>query len=181
MNSEDDEEQRKRHPFDRFRKDEFDRVFREIERMLRNDINEISSEKLPPGKSFVRGFNVNIGPDGQPRIQEFGNFPKKISKGKTIISEEREPIVDIIENHANVAITVELPGIEKEDIDLDVVDQTLEIMVNHPNRKYHKIVELPCDVKPKTTTATYKNGVLDIEIEKKHKGSSKNGYKVNIK
>jgi HSP20 family protein len=184
MNSEDDENNRRRRENDSFdiygNKDEFNRIFDAMERMMQKAYRDMSSGEIKPGKSFVRGFNVHIGPDGKPRIQEFGNFSKKDSNGSKMLSKERKPLVDIIENHNKVAITAEVPGVEKEDINLEVKDQKLEIKVVHPNRKYHKIIDLPCDVKPKTTKATYKNGVLDIEIEKKQKGQNSDGYKVDI-
>lgn len=183
MNSDDEDRNRRNNdPFDRFRnEDEFDKIFNAMERMMQRAFRDMSTGDIKPGKSFVRGFNVHIGPDGKPRIQEFGNYPKKARNGETKFSEEREPLVDIIENYDKVAITVEIPGVEKKDIDLDVKDEKLEIKVVHPERKYHKVIGLPCNVKPKTTKATYKNGVLDIEIEKKEKGDSNSGYKVNIK
>jgi len=182
MNSDDEKDRRRRNrdPFDMFRnEDEFYRIFNAMERMMEKALRRMPTS-IKPGSSFVRGYNIHIGPDGKPRIQEFGNYPKKTSSGSAGLSEEREPLVDIIENHNNVAITVEVPGVEKEDIDLDVKEEKLEIKVNRPGRKYHKIIDLPCNVKPKTTKATYKNGILDIEIEKKEKGNNKGGYKANI-
>jgi HSP20 family protein len=182
MNSEDEKDKRRRdrYPFDMFRnQDEFNKIFSVMERMMQDAFKDMPTD-IKPGSSFVRGFNVHIDSDGQPKIQEFGNYPKKTQKGKAGFSEEREPLVDVIENHNNVAITVEVPGVEKEDIDLDVKDEKLEIKVDRPDRKYHKMIDLPCNVKAKSTKATYKNGVLDIEIEKKKKGDNKSGYKVNI-
>ncbi len=184
MNSDDENNRRRREqdPFDMFGNEgEFNKIFSAMERMMERALRDMQTKNIKPGKSFVRGFNVHIGPDGKPRVQEFGNYSQKASNGETQWSEEREPLVDIIENRNNVAVTVEIPGVEKEDINLDVKDQKLEISVNHPDRKYHKTVDLPCNVKSKTTKATYKNGVLDLEIEKKEKGEDKGGYKVNIK
>jgi HSP20 family protein len=183
MNSDDKKDRRRRDkdPFDIYRnQDEFNRIFNAMERMMEKAFRDMSVENIKPGRSFVRGFNVHIGPDGKPRIQEFGNYPKRSSNGETNFSEEREPLVDIIENHNNVAITVEVPGVEKKDIDLNMEDEKLEIKVDCPDRKYHKFIDLPCNVKPKTTKATYKNGVLDIEVEKKKEGDNKGRYKVNI-
>ncbi|HEX08357.1 MAG TPA: Hsp20/alpha crystallin family protein [Thermoplasmatales archaeon] len=129
---------------------------------------------------MVHGFKIHIGPDGKPRIEDFGNRPIRTPDGEPQISEEREPLTDIIEGDDDVAVTVELPGVEKEDIDLNVTKDTLEIKVDTPRRKYHKIVDLPCDVVPKTTKATYKNGVLDIVIKRKEKKKPGEGYRVNI-
>ena len=175
-----DRNNRDRNPFDIFRNEnEFNRIFNAIERMMKKSFKDIPTS-IKPGSSFIRGFNVHIGPDGEPIIEEFGNFPKKISDGKTVLSEEREPLIDIIENHNNVAITIEVPGVKKENINLDLIDERLEIKVDQPERKYYKVINLPCNVKPRTIKTTYNNGVLDIEIEKKKKSKNNNGYKVDI-
>jgi HSP20 family protein len=183
MNStnEKDKNRRNKNPFDMFRnEDEIYRMLIAMERMMENVFRDMQLGNTKPGKSYVRGFNVNISQDGKPRIQEFGNYNKKDTNGDTMLSEERKPLVDIIESKDKVAITVELPGVEKEDINLDVKNQRLKINVDHPNRKYKKTIILPCDVKPKTTKASYKNGVLDIEIEKIEKGNDEDGFKAEI-
>jgi len=133
-----------------------------------------------PGKPVVHGYKIRIGPDGKPKIEDFGNKSTKSPDGEQLISEEREPLTDIIEGDDDVAVTVEIPGVEKEDIDLNVKDATIDIKVNNPQRKYHKTLELPCDVVPKTTKATYKNGVLDVVIKRREKKKPGSGYKVNI-
>jgi len=172
---------RRRTPFDFFGMDEeFDRMFREMERMMERAFRNFPSDHMLPGKSFVHGYNIHIGPDGKPHIQEFGNRPLKNPEGKPSISEEREPLTDIIEGEDDVAVTVELPGVEKEDIDLNVTNANLEINVDTPQRKYHRNLELPCDVIPNTTKATYKNGILDVSIKRREKKQDGQGYKVSI-
>ena len=165
-----DRRRRRRNPFDIFGFDEdFIRDIFEDERIM-DDIRRMTEEltrmftNAQPGKPIVHGFKIHIGPDGKPRIEDFGNRPIRTPDGEPQISEEREPLTDIIEGDDDVAVTVELPGVEKEDIDLNVTKDTLEIKVDTPQRKYHKIVDLPCDVVPKTTKATYKNGVLDLSL-----------------
>jgi HSP20 family molecular chaperone IbpA len=41
-------------------------------------------------------------------------------------------------------------------------------------------VDIPCNVKPKTTKATYKNGILDVVVKRKGKKKPGEGYRVNI-
>ena len=182
----DDERERKRkNPFDFIDDKEFEKIFEEMRRMFESGdfkdlIENMFKEGFEPNKRFVHGFSVHLGPDGKPKIQEFGNRPTKLPTGRSTISEEREPLTDIIEGDEDVAITVELPGVEKNDIDLNVTEETLEIKVNAPQRKYHKVVDLPCGVKPKSTKATYKNGILDVVLEKKEKKKGGSGYKVSI-
>ena len=189
MNPFDEDENRKKrkNPFDDFGfnddfiKDMFndDRFMDDIKRMT-EEMMKMFSNAQPGKKPYVHGFKLGFGPDGKPHIEDFGNKPIKSPDGQAKISEEREPLTDIIEGDLDVSVTVELPGVEKTDIDLNVTAETLEITVDTPQRKYHKTVALPCDVKPKTTKATYKNGILDVVIKRKDKKRPGEGYRVNI-
>jgi HSP20 family protein len=181
-----DRRRRRRNPFDMFGfDDEFikdlfndDRVMDDIKRMTEEMMKMFSNAQ--PGKPVVHGFRINIGPDGKPHIEDFGNKSIRSPKGEPLISDEREPLTDIIEGDEDVAITVELPGVERKDIDLNVTRDNFEIKVDKDDRKYHKKLELPCGVIPKTTKATYKNGILDIVIKRKNKKKPGEGYHVNI-
>ena len=181
-----DRKRRRRSPFDIFGFDEdFIRDLLNDERIM-EDIKRMTEEMMEmfhnaqPGRPIVHGFKINIGPDGKPKIEDFGNRRIRSPDGDSLISEEREPLTDIIEGDDDVAVTVEIPGVEKEDIDLNVEGDIIEIKVDTPTRKYHKTLDLPCDVIPKTTKATYKNGILDIVIKRKEKKKPGTGYKVNI-
>jgi HSP20 family protein len=181
-----DKRRRRRNPFDMFGfDDEFikdlfndERVMEDIKRMTEEMMKMFSNAQ--PGKPVVHGFKIQFGPDGKPRIEDFGNRQIKSPEGEPLISEEREPITDIIEGDEDVSVTVELPGVEKNDIDLNVTKDSLEMKVDTPKRKYHKQVDLPCDVIPKTTKATYKNGILDVVIKRKETKKPGSGYKVNV-
>jgi len=181
-----DKRKRRRNPFDFFGfNDDFIRDLFEDERIM-EDIKRMTEEMMrmfsnaQPGKPVVHGFKIQFGPDGKPRIEDFGNRPIKSPAGEPLISEEREPLTDIIEGDDDVAITVEIPGVEKDDIELNATNDTLEIKVDTPNRKYQKSLDLPCGVLPKTTKATYKNGILDVVIKRKEKKKLGSGYKVDI-
>lgn len=180
-----DHEKRKRNPFDPFRDED---IFRDIfnDDKIMDDIKKMAEEMMKmfsnaqPGKPVVHGYKIQFGTDGKPQIEDFGNRSIKTPDGAPTISEEIEPLTDIIEGQDDVAITVEIPGVEKEDIDLHATEYTLEIKVDSPKRKYHKIIDLPCNVKTKSTKATYKNGVLDIVLDKKEKKKDDGGFKVSI-
>ena len=180
-----DRRRRKKTPFDDFfnniSDEDFERIFDEARKMIEEMFREGAPFKsFEPGKPFIHGFKINIGSNGKPEISEFGNKQTKNPDGESMISEEREPLTDIIEGDNDVAITIEVPGVEKEDIDINATESALEIKVDNPQRKYHKVVSLPCDVKPKTTKATYKNGVLDVVIQRKEKKKEDEGFKVNV-
>ena len=181
-----DRNRRKRNPFDHFGfEDDFfndffdDRLFDDFRRMAEEMMRMMSHAS--PGRPIVHGYKLSFGPDGKPYLEDFGNKPIQSDEGEPSISEEREPLTDVIDCGTDVSVTVEIPGVEKEDIDLNVTEDQLEITVDTPQRKYHKTVHLPADVKPKTTKATYKNGVLDVIIQKREpEKDGSRGYKVNI-
>jgi len=174
---------RRRSPFDfGFFDNEFDEIF---ERMMYSmhegfgglDIEDLE-KKAREGKSFVRGYSITVGPDGKPIIREFGDKPKVSGKG----IEEREPLVDIIEDKHHLKVIAELPGVSKEKIDLKAKDDSLEINVDTPERKYYKTVKLPVKIKTMTVKAAYKNGVLEVTLERQEpkKEETGAGHKIRI-
>ena len=111
---------------------------------------------------IVYGFSMRMGPDGKPHISEFGNT------GTDKVQREgaREPLTDIIEEKERIRVIVELPGVERDDIQLHVEDDLLDISVDREDRKFSKQLELPSPVDPDSTSATYKNGVLEVVLKK---------------
>lgn len=83
---------------------------------------------------------------------------------KRAMEEMREPLTDIFEEENATKIYVELPGEEKDDIQLNFKEGGIEIK----SKSFHKFIELPekCVAK-NTLETTYKNGVLKITIPKK--------------
>jgi HSP20 family protein len=177
----DEDRKKRRDPFDFFNMDnEFNRMFKEMEKIMNAIIRDFSKDRMNPRKSFIHGFKINFGSDGKPNFQEFGHRTLKSSDGERKISDDREPLTELIEGNDDVSITVEIPGVEKEDIDLNVNVNSLEITVDNAERKYHKILNFSCDVIPKTTRATYKNGVLDVVIKRKDLKKKDEGFRVDI-
>jgi HSP20 family protein len=183
-------------PFDKYRKrrknlfdflydKEFEQIFEEMQRMFERASFQEMIEKMirdnnNSNKHFIHDLSMNIVPRGRLKVQGFSNRPLKNPQGKTMSYEEHEPLTDIIEGNEEVAVTVELPGVKKVDIDLNATENTLELIVNNQEGKYHKLLNLPCSIKPKTTKATYKNGVLDVVIKRKKKRKTGAGYRSTI-
>ena len=169
---------KKRHPF--FWDDNFDKMRREIDRVMNDMLRGFgefpSLEDIEKRGPFVYGFSIKVGPEGKPIIREFGNRPT-IKKG---VSEEREPLIDVIEKKDKITVIAELPGVSKDDINLTCEEESLEIKVDTPQRKYHKIVKLPCKIKCETTSASFKNGVLEVNVERKEKKVGKKGKKIEV-
>jgi HSP20 family protein len=158
---------RRRWPFDFDIDDEIERIERRMERHFEH------FEELPELEPFIYGFSMRVGPDGVPQIRQFGNTTRGFRP-----TEEREPLTDVIEHDHDVSVTMELPGVERGDIGLTTTQSTLTVDVDTPRRRYHRVVDLPCEIKPDTTTATYKNGVLDVVMDKAERGA---GFRVGIR
>ena len=112
------------------------------------------------------GQSLRTGPDGKPHFEEFGNIPSTPPDVSQQMLRAREPMVDVIEGDKIVSITAEVPGVSKEDIELEIMEDTVVIKVDKEGKKYYKKVGLPCDVDADAAKASYRNGVLDIELKK---------------
>lgn len=180
---------RKRNPWDidnffgrHFFRD-LDEEFREMEREIARtfeNFRQIAEKDPGEGGPYVYGFSMRVGPDGKPHLEKFGNLP---GEGKENFREmsQREPLTDLIERDEEISVIVELPGIGKEDINLDASEDSLTIDVDTEKRKYHKKIELPSKVKNDSAKATYKNGVLEIKLKKlEKKKSEKKGVRIKV-
>jgi HSP20 family molecular chaperone IbpA len=79
---------------------------------------------------------------------------------------EREPIVDVFEEKNYVRVTTELPDVKENEIDLKIENKTLIITADTPARNYYKQIELPTTVKKETLQSNYRNGILEVKLEK---------------
>jgi len=79
---------------------------------------------------------------------------------------EPEPLIDVLEEKDGIIVVAELAGFNREDLRIHVKNQRLTLSAESPDRKYHKSLNLPKRVIPSTIHMTYKNGVLEIQLEK---------------
>lgn len=137
--------------------------FKQIEKIM----NEMMRRAFRKNKRFrprVYVFSISVGPDGKPRIREFGNVEK--SRYGPRIREQREPLVDVLDKEEEVVVVAELPNVKKEDIELYGTGDMLTILVDKPQRKYFKEIEMPTKVNVKEARSSYKNGVLEVTLPK---------------
>jgi HSP20 family molecular chaperone IbpA len=93
------------------------------------------------------------------------------------LQEIREPLTDIFEDNKTVKIYVELPGEEKDDIQLDVTKGKVEVKA----KRFRKIMEISTEnIDIESASSKYKNGVLEVTIPKKEKSREKGTRKTKI-
>ncbi len=113
----------------------------------------------------VYGFSVKTSIGGQSIVEPFGNL-RKTSRGP-VVGEERQPLVDIFDEHDHILVIAELPGIEEEHLITEVKGDILTLSAAEGERKYYKEVVLPEEVEADSLQRKYKNGVLEIKMSKK--------------
>jgi len=150
--------------FNNFFNDDFSKVFNKMFRDIQSQLQSIDTdfqkvENQPGVKKRTYGFTMKISPDGQVKIDEFGNVnPDKGTK------KGRQPLVDVMNKEKEISIIAELPGVSKKDIKLKLNKEKKKLTIDAAD-KYYKEVKLPVKVK-KIEKQTYKNGVLDITLKK---------------
>jgi HSP20 family protein len=172
--------------------DDFDKNFEEMFRELELPKDLVRERKLPDGGTvremgpFVYGYSFRMGPDGKPIVREFGNVKPSIKGGpfgtakpSLDVKEEREPLVDAMVQSDTVKVVAELPGVEKSDIALECDGRNLVLKVDTDKRRYYKSLELPVEVDPDTSKASYKNGVLELVLTRRSPGNKPQQIKID--
>lgn len=152
--------------------EEMDREFAEAEDMMSRMFRTVRDTAPSTGTltefPYYYGYQITVGPDGRPRIKEFGNV-KPATKGLVEQRGAREPLVDsVLDEKGNILrITAEMPGINKEDIQLNVKDQYVTIHAEKGDKKYHTDIPVSVDLDESSTKTSYSNGILELKIKPK--------------
>lgn len=111
-------------------------------------------------------------------------FGNRFAEGKEITHPQnyRMPLCQMQQTPNSVIVRFELPGVEKNDIHLNITDNSIEVKVykkqEHEVKKkglisysssqsqFYRKIPLPFDVKADKAEAEYKNGILKVEIPK---------------
>jgi len=125
---------------------------------------EINFDHLKKGMKGVYGFTINTAGGGAPKVETFGNI-KKTPEGPKV-DEEREPITDIFDEKNEIVVIAEMPGIEENDIKIDLKEDILELSAVSKNRNYRKELLLPVKVLKQNLRHKFTNGILEIRIKK---------------
>ena len=135
---------------------------------LSEEAQEIKSvgeiKGLPKDAKGVYGFSIRTLAGGKPVVETFGNI-KDTPKGP-VVEEVREPMVDVFDEKDHILVLAELPGVQEEDIKLEIEGDILKLTATSKSRKYAKEVLLPARVKVEAMKTAYKNGILEVTLAK---------------
>jgi HSP20 family protein len=126
-------------------------------------------------------------------FSRFFSSPYQLGPGRAVQNESQAPglrkaLVDVQETEKDVIVTVELPGMEKEDIELTVTSDRVEIKAQKKEETteekegvtaygsryagFYRGIPLSTSVEAEKAKATYKNGVLEVVVPKKEEENS---------
>ena len=101
----------------------------------------------------------------------------------------REPLADVKETDKEVITNLDIPGVNKKDIQLNITEDSLEVKVEqkhetkeekegyirmeHGYRSYYRSLPFPTRVIPDKAEAKYENGVLEVKVPKEQETKKK--------
>jgi len=122
--------------------------------------------------------------------------PSFLTRGHELLGREAgfipgewSPQIDILEREGQFAVRVDLPGLSKEDVKVDVTDDLLTIQGERKQQKkeeregycysecsygsFYRAIPLPAGVEASKATAQFHNGVLEIAMPAPTPGGKK--------
>lgn len=138
-------------PIDHFIQDMIDllkRMDEDLYRFVNGDVSGWNEDSLPEASG---GAEYQPSRDGSD-----------IEKGGASLELE-ERGVDVIELDEEILIVADVPGIRKEDISIRVKGREISIRAGYLQRRF----QLPIEIDPRKTRATYRNGILEVRIPKR--------------
>ncbi|NHJ87506.1 MAG: Hsp20/alpha crystallin family protein [Asgard group archaeon] len=192
---EDEKDRMNNFPFDIFGNDFFNNFYKKMMDEF-EDIMNFENDQNDPNQT-VKKFGpyyysriTSVGPDGNPQVKEYGNFNPFGNQMPTISETPIEQITDtpqkddtlidaFVEND-KVRIIAEIPGVEKENIDVKAMESKVILKAHNNSKDYCAEKELSVKIKPETAKANYRNGILEVIFERKDPGEYDKEYSVKI-
>ncbi len=121
-------------------------------------------------------------------------FPRTLIDDDTTLGSWK-PVVDIYDRQESIVIHAELPGVTKDNVSIEVKDNILTLKGERTDTKevseekyfrkervfgsFHRAFTLPATINPESIKASFKDGVLEIEIPKPEEQKPKQ-IRINI-
>jgi HSP20 family protein len=79
----------------------------------------------------------------------------------------REPFseMDYDKENDEIRLTLEMPGLNKEDIQVNISDKSIRVKGENENRKYMRSYSFPRSLDPEKTKASFNNGILELKLK----------------
>ena len=94
-----------------------------------------------------------------------------------LYADKQDSVGDWEDRNGEISVTIEMPGVDKKDIELTVDEHTVSIEADNDARQYSISKTFDATLNPDEVTANLNNGILDIKIKK----ADNIGKKIKIK
>jgi HSP20 family protein len=124
----------------------------------------------------------------------FDRFPSLPFKEDRLV--EFSPKINVSENDKEIEVTIEVPGMDQDDVDISLKEDVLTIKGEkkqekegtdkdyyHVERSYgsfYRSLQIPCEVDQDNINAVFKKGVLKVTLPKSTK-AQENVHKIEVK
>ncbi len=126
----------------------------------------------------------------------FNDYPSESNRNMGLLEGNWAPAIDVYDSHDDIMIKADLPGMNKEDIEVTIHGDTLIIkgekkIENKVKEEdyirterfygnFNRTLTLPSEIDHEKVNATYKDGVLELILSKKEEKKTKR-IEVNVK
>ena len=163
------------------------RIWDEMRRMQR-EMDRLFSDffSYSPDLGYFDSYDIPLLEDNNAR-----------RKGNVVKSNYRQPLSDIWETDKEIVATVELPGVDKDSIEVNAKDNGVEIKVEKKDEHkeedkkkgiyrlersysgFYRFFSMPESADLDNIKASYKNGVLELRVPKKETEDKSRRIKVD--
>ena len=108
---------------------------------------------------------------------EMMDMSRKYIPQTPLYADKQDSVGDWEDRNGEISVTIDMPGVDKNDIELTVDEHTVSIEAKNDTRDYSISKTFDATLNPDEVTAKLNNGILDIKIKK----ADSIGKKINIK
>ncbi|HII06819.1 MAG TPA: Hsp20/alpha crystallin family protein [Methanotrichaceae archaeon] len=153
-------------------KDDFKRLQRRMNRLMEDvGISDVESKYMPEIRRVQDRMN-----------QVIEDFMAESPAVPGDFSDVMKPLADVKETDEEVVVTMDLPGMDKGDVDITVAEDALEVKAERKTEKevtgeefrkkertfarFERSLALPAEVRAEEAKASLKDGVLEVHLPK---------------
>ncbi len=150
-------------------KDDFKRLQRRMNRLMEDvGISDAESRYMPEIRRIQDKMNQVI--------EDF------VAETPAPFADVMKPLADVKETDEEVVVTMDLPGMDKGDVEITVTENALEVRAERKTEKeekeeefyrkertfarFERSLKLPAEVKAEDAKASLKDGVLEVHLPK---------------
>tara|TARA_Y100000593_G_scaffold66146_1_gene121803 strand:- start:2834 stop:3202 length:369 start_codon:yes stop_codon:yes gene_type:complete len=108
---------------------------------------------------------------------EMMDMSRKYMPQTPLYADKQDSVGDWEDRNGEISVTIDMPGVDKNDIELTVDEHTVSIEADNDARQYSISKTFDATLNPDEVTANLNNGILDIKIKK----ADSIGKKIKIK